>query len=332
MNEQEARAFLKCLNAKHIDSQVYGGWLKCSCPLAPFRHEKKKDNNPSFALLINDNEKARYNCFACGCGSAEELLQAIELYTRGSTHVFYDFKTAHQILSSEEVDPYELDPYSEFGGTDYVTFQEWPEAFVQSFIPAIKVEMAHEYLFGASDQKNQFGQRCRGITENHAINFDLRYDHARGMVVFPYRDAFGRLAGMRGRSIVEHKHHDYTWKSINNAKLVWYNEQVLDSQPGWVVVVEGQFDCLRVAYRWPKVVANMTALPRMEKLKKLTHAEGTILIPDNDDTGMKSVAYYKDFHAKRNHPFQVLYLPTDVKDADECNPDYLYDRIINLTT
>lgn len=329
MTEEQARKFLKCLNAKHIDGHVQGGWLSCSCPLAPWRHEKGKDANPSFALLVGDHEKARYNCFSCGFGSAEELLQVIELYTRDTDRSVYDFKTAHELLSGEEVTAYELGPYGEATEHSKV-FESWPETYLQSFVFAVKVELAREYLFGGQDDVNQFGQKCRGIDEGQAVAFDLRYDHSRGMVVFPYRDAFGRLAGMRGRSIVEHRHYDYIWNGVNNAGLVWFNEQVLDLLPGWVVVVEGQFDALRVSRRWPKVVANMTALPRAEKLKKLLHADGTVLIPDNDETGKKSIAYYADFHKKNNQPFRVLTLPSEVKDPDLCHPDYLFDRITSL--
>ena len=128
---------------------------------------------------------------------------------------------------------------------------------------------------------------CAGrLYRHHAAQYDLRYDPKRSMVVAPYRDVFNRLAGARGRSILDgpQKHYDYTYQSVNNAQLCWYNEPVLNLH-GPVVVVEGQFDCWKTVQAFPKTVANLTAKPTMEKMKKLGDCGVVIQIPDRDEAG-----------------------------------------------
>jgi DNA primase len=158
-------------------------------------------------------------------------------------------------------------------------------------------------------------------------HLQVLWDDVRKMVVFPYYNVYTNLAGARGRSAVETgmKHFDYTYGGINNAALVWYNEQCLNL-PGPVVVVEGQFDVAKVLERYPKVVGNLTAKPRLVKVKKLTHSPGMILIPDNDETGRASEKKYSELCNQLQLPMAVVRL-SGVKDPGECHPDYLWDRL-----
>lgn len=326
----QAKLFLQCLNAKNIQPKSDGKWLRCSCPLAYFTHENQKDGNPSFALSVEPGKPPHFNCFACESGSAGELLQMLEMYVKTSPHLrdLFNFKQAHEILDTGETEVLSLPEYTEFGGKDEKHFQAWPDKWLESWPKVFSVPLAMEYMTMPKEHINEFGQKCRGFPLQEVERFNLRYDHQRGMVIFPYWDGYGRLAGMRGRSITEKRHHDYTWQQVNNASLVWFNEKILDEYEGWVVVVEGQMDAMRVNMRWPKVVANLTAKPSWVKLQKLLSADGTLLIPDNDKTGDASIEKYREFHQQHKHPFKVLGLPATVKDPDDCNHDYLYSRIV----
>lgn len=330
MDESQARQFLQCLGAKQIDAKASGGWLKCSCPLARWTHQKGSDSNPSFGIRVKDGEKPFFNCYACQHGSLEELVQLLEMYVSQTPALLplYNFKQAHEILDSQDV-LLALPEFSEFAHHEVKPFQAWSEPWLQSFIGAEHVALATEYLTFPKSARNQFDQKCRGFPLETIQHFDVRYDHGRGMVAFPYRNAWGVLAGMRGRSIVEQKHFDYTWEGVNNARQIWFNETALEL-PGWVVVVEGQMDCMRTWMGYQKVVANLTAKPSVKKLDKLLSAEGTILIPDNDATGAASVAFYQEFHVKHKQRFKVLALPEAVKDADDCHHEYLRDQIHTL--
>ena len=337
MNVEQSKAFLQAIGAKASTIKADGKWLRCSCPLARWTHQNHKDSNPSFALSLDETKRAFFHCFTCESGDASELLQAIELYTRDDPELahLYNFKRAHELLDDQELLLPDMPDYNpDAPAQDKKPFIAWPEAYLQSFINAQKVTVACEYLFRSKEHINGFGQKCRDAVPLAVDYFDLRYDDSKGMIVFPYRDVNGRLAGMRGRSIVEHKHHDYTWyngdEKVNNASLVWYNEEAFNL-PGWVVVCEGQMDVLRVwSGGYTKVIGNLTGKPVASKLDKLLWAEGTILIPDNDKTGAKSVELFRNFHLSKNHPFRVLNLPDSIKDADDAHPQYLADRIQEL--
>lgn len=304
-------AFLEALRAKNIHIKD-NGWVEASCPLAKWTHKHHVDHSPSFGLKIAPGERSYFMCFACRQGSAEELLHSIELYAKGTG--FYDFAQCHQLLSDETyVVP--LPEYGEFGQTGQ-TFQEWPQYWVESFTPAAWHVDSALYL------------AARGISVVTVAQFDLRYDPKRQMVVAPYRDVFGRLAGARGRSIHEgsSKHYDYTYQGVNNARLCWYHESVLNLS-GPVVVVEGQFDLFKTVQAFPKTVANLTAKPTLEKMKKLGDCGRVIQIPDRDEAGEESVDRYAKFCQMLGLDHQVIWLEEGVKDPAECHVDYLRDKI-----
>jgi len=249
MTAEQVVAFLTALRVSQIRVKD-NGWIESTCPLARWTHKGHKDSNPSFGVSITPGGRSHFLCFACRQGSAEELVQCIELYSHNSPD--YDFAVCHALLTDEEyVTP--LPPYGEFTQT-VQPFIEWPPYWLESFQRAFWVAEAAVYL------------ASRGISPTTLEVYNLRYDPKRQMIVCPYWDVFGRLAGARGRSIHDdapHKHHDYTFQGVNNARLVWYGEQVLNHD-GPVVVVEGQFDLWKTAQAFPKTVAALTAKPTIE--------------------------------------------------------------------
>lgn len=311
MTEAQGIAFLQALRASQI--RVKGnGWIEASCVLAPWFHAHHTDTRPSFGLSIHPGERSHFSCFSCKSGSAHELVQMLELYTHYDPS--YAFAQAHALLSDElQVVP--LPPYSEFPQAQAV-MQPWPEYWLDSFPSAVWSLDAMAYLTG------------RGVTALQAESFNLRFDTKRQMVVAPYWDVFGRFAGARGRSILAagQKHFDYSYQGTHNCRWVWYGEPVLNA-PGPVVVVEGQFDAIRVSEVFPKVVAALTAKPTWDKFKKLADCGMVVQIPDRDTAGQESIAKYADFCQQLGVRHRVLHLDEGVKDPAEAHPDYLKDRI-----
>jgi hypothetical protein len=321
MTLQQAVKFLECLRASNITAR--GEWVRASCPLAPWLHQSRHDTSPSFGLVVKQGKRAAFHCFACQSGSAEELVQMIELYTAKVDSSGYNFNLAHSILVDEEVG------LAAFAGHDIApdplqSFQEWPLYWLESFKAVQFHAPAWEYLMG------------RNVSEATATRHKLRFDSHRQMIVCPYFTVYGKFAGARGRSILPEatgirKHYEYSYKDVNNARLVWYNEQALDL-PGPVVVVEGQFDCWRVEQTWPKVVGNLTARPTKEKLAKLCQSGIVVQIPDNDATGAMSEAAYQEMMKGMGVSLRTIHLPAGVKDPDECHPDFLRDVIIDAVS
>lgn len=302
MTPEQGRAFLLALGGKP-EQYSGGGWIKCPCLLAPYTHKNGKDNNPSFGLSVGEAKVSKFNCFTCRSGSPEELLQTLEHYSGGSPQ--YNFAAARAMLQQETVDVFPLAPFAEFQHDITQEFFEWPAWFVDTYPEAWDNQAAMDYL------------TKRGVSVAEAFFFDLRWDHTRNMVCFPFRNVHGKLAGMRGRCIYPEgqQHYDYTWNKVNNTGLVWYNEQVLNAEKP-VIVVEGQFDCLRVQRVYPYSLANLTAKAMYAKVKKLVQAPGVILMLDNDKTGQDAIARYEEYFKLFNIPYQIVFPSEDAKDPD----------------
>jgi hypothetical protein len=315
VNEDQAKAFLMALGAKK--PQKNGKWIGARCPLSPVTHQHNKDLNPSFGLTCEPDKPSRWNCFACGSGSAIDLIQQMEFYALSG-----DFALARQILESEDLEVVPLPEFGEFSTPeDSWKFTPWPESWLEQFLPIYPhVPPAVQYMLG------------RGVLEIQMLDYDLRWDAYREMVIFPLRDAYGVLAGGRGRAIDDSKsggdkHHDYSHNGVpKNIKGVWYGEQALQLE-GPVIVVEGQIDLLKVRRCWPKSVANFTAKPTQEKVLKLAFSQHVVLIPDNDKTGEQSIAKYAEMLAVHDVPMSVLKLPPTVKDPGDCHPEFLKNLI-----
>jgi DNA primase len=229
----------------------------------------------------------------------------MELHILQSPGLFTgDLQKAREIVEHEALEMPVLPGYQEFGNKhQQKVFQPLPDYVLEIGPLATQVPRARDYL------------KYRGYDPDEVVQaHGLRYDHEHDRLVFPYWDVHGRLAGMRGRGIQFPgeihwtPHHDYVWNGVNNSQLTWYNEQVLNL-PGPVIVVEGQFDCLRVSRVWKKTVANLTAKPVLAKMLKLTHSEGVVLLLDGDDTGRAATKKYIQYCVVMSTPVYPIYLP-----------------------
>ena len=278
----DIKKFLKALNVTQVSKQ--GEWATCRCVLAPWTHAGGKDNNPSLGIKIaKSNSDTRYNCFTCGGGtSAGELLARLNMYSKNDPKpgVTFNFKAAQDVLSGLETQLAPIPDWEEFKPSEYAEFEEWPQWFVDSWTPAHYSIRALEYLKG------------RGVTEEDIIHAGLRFDPKKDMVVAPYYNMFGKLSGARGRSInpdcpKEYRHYDYTWNGVNNNHLVWYGEpELMYEKP--IVIVEGQFDKLKVERVYPHVLAMLSSKVTEYKKNKLLYAPGVVLMTDDDQPGWQA--------------------------------------------
>lgn len=302
MSPEAAIKFLKALGAK--DAKYDGGnWVKAPCILAPWTHKGGRDTNPSFGVKVNDMTP-HYNCFSCRAGQLFTLIQEVEMFLAKdpSQKPYFDTALARTILENDGFDIEPLPEFSEFGGSGQ-EFQEWPEYFIDSFANWEFSARAAKYL------------KQRNVSTETAKAHGLKFDSKKDMIVFPYYNLYGKLAGARGRAIEltgeppkKQRHYDYTWNQVNNANLVWYNEQALTEEKP-VVIVEGQFDKMRVSEVYPHVMANLTAKPILAKMKKLSYAPSVILMTDNDETADTAITKYAEYLDGMNKPLAVIQPP-----------------------
>jgi hypothetical protein len=319
-----ARRFLACFTIKK--TEVAGGWLNCSCPLAPWTHAKGHDHQPSFGLNV---ESGRFNCFSCGAsGSLSYLASTVLAFLQQTPERMglYDFKTAYEILDGAELDFESLPDFTEFDPQQ--VFEPWPEWWLDMFEPVALNKAASAYL------------AKREVPPSLQVQMELRWDSVRDMVVCPYRTAFGKFAGARGRCIdpsrpKNEQHHDYKYKSQNNSKLIWYNEQALQND-GPIIVVEGQFDVMHLLQVTPNVVGNLTAKIPWPKLTKLSAKDTVIFMPDNDPPGMMAV-YGNDVYpgavkllGNLGPTIAVLEYPAEFEDPDKVPLEWLRKELSGI--
>jgi 5S rRNA maturation endonuclease (ribonuclease M5) len=305
MTPDAATKLLEMLKAHPVPYQG-GTWVKAPCPLARWTHQHGHDSNPSFGISVEPGKRSHYHCFACSGGSLQELVDRLVMYTQQycpDQLQHYPLKQIYQIVEDEELTVLPLPEYSELAPSPFAEFQEWPAYFVEAFTPWNYSKECVDYM------------KTRGITKEQAMAHNLRWDAQKKMVVFPYSNVYGKLAGARGRSadpnVPKHKkHYDYTWNDVNNASLVWYNEEVFNNEQP-IVVVEGQFDCLAVERCYPNVIANLTATPSPFKMKRLQGAEGLIFMTDNDKAGDTAREKYVAYAQQHKIPHVVVELPKD---------------------
>lgn len=314
MIKEQAVALLLALGSKH--SATTAEWVQGRCPLAPWLHKSGKDSRPSFGLSISPGRACHFHCFACQSGDMPMLMQLIEHHVVLSPGLFKgNLAAARSIIELEEVGLPVLPAYEEFNKGDQKTFVELPLHTLAGFQVVSMWPRAMEYLVS------------RGFTALDWVNGDLRYDSEDDRIVFPYYDVFGRLAGMRGRGVElpgekPHwaPHHDYVWSGVNNSSLVWLGEPILDT-PGPVVIVEGQFDRLRALKAYPRVLANLTAKPKMSKAIKLAGVEGVILMLDGDEAGRTGTKMFTEALDLLKVPTAVVLLPMVDQDGNPCKSD-----------
>jgi len=226
-----------------------------------------------------------------------------------------NLKLATQVVDSEELLVTPLPPFSEFAQQHGKVFEEWPEWYLKTFIPAIETPAAREYLHG------------REVSDELMSKFDLRFDPGRSMICTPFRDVMGKLAGVRGRSIDPgapkwRRHYDYTYNGVNNTSLTWFNEQALQLECP-IIVVEGQFDAMHVWQVYEGVVGGLGAQATEYKLKMLQFAQSVLFMRDNDEAGVKSTAKDREWLESRGVKCGEVEYPSEWNDPDKVPLEWL---------
>lgn len=314
MDSNQISQFLRALGCDPVDA---GEWIRCSCPLAPFRHAKGTDSKPSFNMQPAIGG-SRFHCFTCDNGTGASLLTTLEMYVdpNNPQHRRYDLEKAREILSEGSLNVTSLADYDDRSLEK--EFYEWSDWALDRFKPATSSQRAMKYLTGEKGSKFLGTQsKCRGLTLDEVVSYNFRYDAQTDRVVIPFYDAFMRLAGARGRTITDKSFHDYTFHDHNNTDLTWCNEQVFQ-EGEYVVIVEGQFDMIMTSRVYPQTIANLTAKVTKRKMEKLLDTEGVILMLDNDQTGIEATEKVAEFLAKKNHRVGVAQYSSH--DPDEATP------------
>ena len=247
------------------------GWVIAPCPLAPWRHGRGSDSNPSFAIKCDD-APGKNVCLACDWGgSLMDLFgELVRLMPVGSA----ERKQAVQIMNGIPVTQLK-EPLMPAKTEEKPTADPYfPTTWLDSFPLAHKVGDCIRYCHG------------RGISTVEMEGMDMRYDPTSNRICFPIRDWNDNLRGLQGRTLGDGKppYLFYKYKGVACGHEVLLGESELDTAKP-VLVLEGAFDraALYTFTKQTLVLWGLRVTPgRLARLKRLTKIYTCF---DNDEAG-----------------------------------------------
>ncbi|WKC56064.1 DNA primase activity protein [Vibrio phage CAU_VPP01] len=325
MNKTNLEELLQCLGVEHINTKR-SGWVRCYCPLAPWKHEgynpndTKQKRDPNFGVKVDPMEST-VNCFTCGTkGDLYALIMEMRhLNRRNPSGIPYNFERAAELVNNEgdldQATKELLALTNDQGGV--AGLFEFSEAWLNQFPKAYKPNAVHAYLAG------------RGITPKMAAYFDIRFDPKLRRMCFPIRGANGKLYGFHGRAIDkdnEVRYYAYEYMKQRNPN-VWLNEnQVNFDEP--LVLCEGQFDVASIARVYDNVLGSQTSALNAGKMIRISRGKRLVSFYDYGTGGDHAREYLDEYCAK--HDLQVSHIIPDESqgDAGDMNESEIYDRLI----
>ena len=85
MTKDEITTFLGALRCENISTTPESEWVRASCPLAAWRHEKDTDPLPSFGVKAPGDSKMppEYECLTCGAKGHRRQAKGINVLKTG---------------------------------------------------------------------------------------------------------------------------------------------------------------------------------------------------------------------------------------------------------
>jgi len=305
MDQATIIAFLRALDAEKIT--VGGGWVRASCPLAAWDHEKGTDSTPSFGVRItSESEESHWHCFTCKSGGS--LGKLINRYTWTSGTRPPGEAVAILLAAEQGV---------EDTSVEVATSSTVPDKFARLTVQSVaQPPPVPEHILvkfsplGFSKSRGddlvmKWLTQKRGLSEDVVKAAGLRLHPNPLGVVFPVARKDGSITDLRVRAlkprIVNGAKKKVTYRlspELTGSKIPykavggWFGSQLLESCNDQVTLVEGELDCLRLRSLGVKNVLACCGSLTKEHMDSL-YARLVVLGFDNDDTGRRYVRYAK---------------------------------------
>ena len=284
MTEENIRTLMYLFHVQKIKKNVAGDQIRASCPLA-HRHEKGKDSNPSFSVKIDDRGKSVCYCFACGFSgtllklarefgsvTAEEFVKEHEFFEeRPELNSFGKFNWhTHWAVRDVRIEKTKEEPFNE----DKVETIEW--ALIKNYLGKVP-----HYVLD------------RGINLETVKAFKLGYNERMQRVIIPSIDRRNRLVGYAMRSVGEPTggFPKYLFNTGFQKSLFLFGEHLIVPERGDIVLVEGQFDVMKVyqaGFNVGGVLGSEFSDVQAMKVKEmLPPGKKVIIMADGDKAGEK---------------------------------------------
>lgn len=325
MKAEHIEHFLKQLGCDKINAR--GEWVYSSCPFAPWKHRKARDEHPSFSVAVDLQSVSGARCHACGFkGSLLELLWMYQRLAKKQMNELADFVRANNganlnsitegIMKRRAAEAAEaakpaverkpepvFDWNREVAGIKGVQVDWLRKLDGKDDLPVLPNETlarfkpctgaVFEYLTG-NEEDTPYG-RQRNLTPEMVARWELCFDERYNSITIPIRDCKQRLVAYSQRAFVPKDQakkgpkyrHTYGFKR----DFYLYGEQFWpeEGKGGTGYLVEGFFDSQRLQWYGYNVGAVMgTSLSEFQLEKLVRYFERLVIVPDGDEPGIKA--------------------------------------------
>lgn len=353
------------MKAEHIEKLLFflgcdkirasGNKIRSTCPLAPWKHGGGKDDHPSLAVFVSDDDNSGVNCMSARCGfhgQLNELLfrfQALGSISHEKMKPLFDFVREHDERSIEKrmsrIDAkaghYAMPsngPGVVEGGKDYS--DPLLRASLNPPLPESAVEImekmrtwidkeAMDYLTGPE----------RLLTPETITKWKIGWHPQARRVSVPQYDRIGRLVNLSGRHVPywpscvplsDREKKAPKWMHSNgfDRELYLFGEdwlQIDDTSKGTVFLVEGAFDVIFLDQCGLKNPAgiNGSYINDTQVDKILKWFDSVVILMDGDPPGIEAAQRIESRLSKRIHT--VVHVIPDGRDPNQMTIDEVED-------
>jgi len=353
------------MKAEHIEKllgslgcekvRVAGNKIRSTCPLAPWKHGGGKDDHPSLAVFVSEDDHSGANCMSGQCGfhgSLTDLIYRLQKLSGRDLSAQLMFVSENNTVNLEKQmsridssagyysmpEPTSSGPVTVTGGKDYSG--PLVRASMSAALPESAVEMmesmrtwidqeAADYLHGPD----------RRLTDETIKKWKIGWHPQQRRVSVPQYDRLGRLVNLSGRHVPywpkcvplsdrEAKAPKWMHSKDFDRELFLFGEdwlEVSDDGRGTIFICEGAFDVIYMDQCGLKNVAgiNGSHINDTQVDKILKWFDSAVLLMDGDPAGIEAARKIEGRLARRMHV--STYLIPDGRDPNQMEEEEVAD-------
>ena len=347
ITNRDLTQFLGMLGAKSIVVDAQRGWIRSSCPLAPWTHESGEDRHPSFGVKIPEvsSEVPCFTCFTCGHSGPLPALLSAYMQCSGDRMPEASAFLSKFELFKENGSTGEIPKHKRIRMTDhFVNVSLAPRPIYKNLPVPEEILAKYPPLWEKSDL-NAHREALRWLMEERQIAFQPVGKYKLRLyvnelddigVIFPILDQDGEtVLDMWVRQIDRKRFFRLTPEMAGsqveyNAPNLLFGHHLMEDGSKPVILVEGPLDALRLASLGvQRVMATMgnISFSQIETF----YARSVYLGFDNDEAGQTFTK--KALHGLKVPAISILdWGIVNKKDAGELKDREEFIQVFNART
>lgn len=351
------------MKAEHIEKllgslgcekvRLAGTKIRSTCPLAPWKHGGGKDEHPSLAVFVSDDDSSGVNCMSGRCGfhgSLTDLIYKLQKLSQRDLSAQLLFVSEHNEVNLDKqmtrIDasaghyglPSGDGPVSVQGGKDYS--DPLLRASMSPALPESAVEIMEKMQTWIDQEAiNYLHGPERRLTDETIKKWKIGWHPQYRRISVPQYDRLGRLVNLSGRHVpywpscvplADREKKAPKWMHSNgfDRELFLFGEEwleITDDGRGTIVLCEGAFDVIYMDQCGLKNVAgiNGSHINATQVDKILKWFDSVVLLMDGDPAGIEAAQRIEARLSKRTHV--ITHLIPDGRDPNQMQIEEVED-------